>query len=166
MINAGGHIEKKPVSGENLDESEEGEKGGDPTSSIASSNSEESSRATSNDDSAIIDSAVPLMSEEEEEEEEGDIDVRNEAECIEKELSRRHKLRLFVSKGSVIIMSCAVLVVGVVIAAVLRYDYSSCELEELVDDLATVVSSAGAVYSTSGVTAMPRPLPTPTPTLN
>ena len=159
MINAGGHIEKKSESDEDLelDESKDGEKS-DTTGSITSSDSEESSSGATSDD-IMIDSAVPLMSEEE-----GDdnIEERNEAESIEKELLRRHKLRLVVSKGSMIVVSCAMLLVGVVLAAILHYDYSICELEELETGLSVVVSSTAAVYSTGSITSTPAPIPTPT----
>ncbi len=161
MINAGGHIEKKPESDEDseqLDETKEGEKEGDATGSIASANSEESIGATSDD--IAIDSAIPLMSEEEGEGGGGDVEVRKETDGVEKELSRRHKLRLLVSKGSVIVVSCTMLLVGVVLAAILHYDYSSCELDELAieDSLSVVVSSTAAMYS---ITGTPGPAPTP-----
>ena len=157
MINAGGRIEseeKKSESGEDV--SKEGERG-DATGSVTSLESEESFTS----DEIAVDSAVPLMSEEE-----GDIDVREEeADSVEKELTRRHKLRLLVSKGSVIVVSCAVLLVGVVLAAVLHHDYSSCELEETKASysISAVMASTAAVYSTGSIrTSIPGPLPTPT----
>jgi hypothetical protein len=95
---------------------------------------------------------------EEEGEERGDVEMRKEADGVEKELSRRYKLRLLVSKGSVIVVSCTVLLVGVVLAAILRHDYSSCELDALAieDSLSVVVSSTAAMYS-----GTPGPAPTP-----
>ena len=67
-----------------------------------------------------------------------------ETNCSVKKLAREHKLRLLVTKGCVIVISCSVLVVGVVLAGVLQHDYSSC------DD---VVEG----------TTLHLPLPTPTP---
>lgn len=158
MINAGGHIEKKPESDEDLelDGSKDGEKN-DATGSVTSFDSEESSSGATSDD-IMIDSAVPLMSEEEEGE---DIEDRQDTDSVEKELSRRHKLRLLVSKGSVIVVSCAVLLVGVVLAAILHHDYSSCEFEEMEASL-SVVSSTAAVYSTGSITRTTGPIPTTT----
>ena len=158
MINAGGHIEKKPESDEDLelDGSKDGEN--DATGSVTSFDSEESSSGATSDD-IMIDSAVPLMSEEEEGE---DIEDRQDTDSIEKELSRRHKLRLLVSKGSMIVVSCAVLLVGVVLAAILHHDYSSCEFEEMEASLSVVVSSTAAVYSTGSITRTPGPIPTTT----
>ena len=165
VINAGGQIEKKSESGEDLEQLGEGKEGGKSdavTGSIASSEGSEESNGATNDDIAI-DSTVPLMSEEEEEETEEDVQVRKEADNIEKELTKQHKLRLLVSKGSMIIVSCGVLVVGVVLAAILHYDYSSCEFE---DSLSVVVSPITAVYSTGSIAGTTAPLPTPTPTLD
>ena len=164
VINAGGQIEKKSESDEDLEqlgEGKEGEKDDAVTGSIASSEGSEESNGATNDDIAI-DSTVPLMSEEEEETE-GDVQVRKEADSIEKELTKQHKLRLLVSKGSMIIVGCGVLVVGVVLAAILHYDYSSCEFE---DSLSVVVSLTTAVYSTGSIAGTTAPLPTPTPTLD
>ena len=77
---------------------------------------------------------TPLMSAEEaepqSEEEEGPIAEKvelKETSYNEKKLTREHKLRLLVTKGCVIAVSCTVLVVGVVLAGVLRHDYSSCD---------------------------------------
>ena len=161
MINAGGHIEKKQESDDEdsgqLEESKEGEKEED--GSITSADSKESSGPASDD--IAMESTVPLMSEEEEGEEERDVEVR-EADSIEKELSKRHKLVLLVSKGSVIVVSCIVLLVGVVLAAILHYDYSSCEMDELaIDSLSVIVSSTAAVHSTGRITGTLGPTPTP-----
>ena len=148
MKNAGGHIEaeeKKSNEDLELDVNKEG----DARGSISSSESDESSIEATSDE---VDSAVPLMSEEEE----SDIDVKKAVDSFEKELSRRHKLRLVVSKGSVIVVSCAVLLVGVVLAAVLHHDYSSCELEEEAMASASALVSSAALHSTSAT-----PLPTP-----
>ena len=159
VINAGGHIEKKRESADEdsgqLEESKEGEKEADATGSITSADSEESSGAASDD--IAMDSTVPLMSEEEEG---GDVEVRKEADSVEKELSKRHKLRLLVNKGSVIVVSCTVLLVGVVLAAILHYDYSSCELDELAIDSVSIVLSTAAMHSSS-ITGTLGPLPTP-----
>lgn len=159
MINAGGHIEKKQESGDaQLEMIKEGEK---DDGSITSANSEESSGPSSDD--IAMESTVPLMSEEEEEGEEGgDVEVR-EADSVEKELSKRHKVVLLVSKGSVIVVSCTVLLVGVVLAAILHYDYSSCEMDELaIDSLSVIVSSTAAGHSTGRITTLGLG-PTPTP---
>ena len=161
MINAGGHIEKKQESDDEdsgqLEESKEGEK---DDGSITPADSKESSGPASDD--IAMESTVPLMSEEEEEGEEGgDVEVR-EADSIEKELSKRHKLVLLVSKGSVIVVSCIVLLVGVLLAAILHYDYSSCEMDELaIDSLSVIVSSTAAVHSTGRITGTLGPTPTP-----
>ena len=162
MINAGGHIEKKQESGDEdsgqLEMIKEGEK---DDGSITSADSEKSSGAASDD--IAMESTVPLMSEEEEEGEEGgDVEVR-EADSVEKELSKRHKLVLLVSKGSVIVVSCTVLLVGVLLAAILHYDYSSCEMDELaIDSLSVIVSSTAAGHSTGRITTLGLG-PTPTP---
>lgn len=156
VINAGGRVEpeeKKSESDEDLSSTKEGERG-DTTGSVTSLESEESFTS----EEITVDSVVPLMSEEEE----GDSNIKKEeADSDIKELTRRHKLRLLVSKGSVIVVSCAVLLVGVVLAAVLHHDYSSCEPEEV--SVSAVMTSTASVYSTSSVvTSIPGPLPTPT----
>lgn len=75
-----------------------------------------------------VESAVPLLSNDE-----VGTDIKNcvkERDRAEEKLTRVHKLRLLLTKGSVMVVSCSVLVVGVVLAAVLKYDYSICEIED------------------------------------
>lgn len=75
-----------------------------------------------------VESAVPLLSNDE-----VGTDIKNcvkERDRAEEKLTRVHKLRLLLTKGSVMVVSCSVLVVGVVLAAVLKYDYSICKIED------------------------------------
>ena len=74
-----------------------------------------------------------------------------------------HKLRLLVTKGSVMVVSCSVLVVGVVLAAVLNYDYSICEIEDASFQLSVLPTTFHSTSSSVCVLCSATPLPSPTP---
>ena len=74
-------------------------------------------------DNEEVESTTPLISDGETETE---IDAVKNVDFSEARLAKRHKLKLVLSKGSVVVVSCSVLVVGVVLAGVIHLDYSSC----------------------------------------
>lgn len=106
-----------------------------------------------------VESTAPLLSDEEAGR---DIqDLMKEIDYAEEKLTRGHKLRLMLTKGSVVVASCSVLVVGVVLAAVLHYDYSICEIEDTSLQLLTTTlhSTSSSICLVCRTTLLPSPTP-------
>ena len=155
--NAGGtKVEEKHDNSEELKETSL-DKSDDIESTTPLQPPELEDSSSDEEDSKVNEYTTPLMSAEEaepqSEEEKGPVEEEVELKGTsynEKKLTREHKLRLLVTKGCVIAISCAVLVVCVVLASVLQHDYSSC------DDAAEWVVEPSLLHSSLL-------LPTPTP---
>ena len=87
-----------------------------------------------------------------------------ETDCTDEKLTRGHKLRLLLSKGSVMVVSCSVLVVGVVLAAVLNYDYSICEIEDTNFQTSVLPTTFHSTSSRVHLPCRTTPLPSPSST--
>ena len=173
MKNAGGQVEKKreahdEEANQQLElkikpEMEEREYGED-TDSL--SLTEDSCADETN--SEAVESTAPLISEGEADSVEEE--KKKEAEYNEEKITRKHKIKLLLTKACVVVVSCCVLVVGVVLAGVLRYDYSLCDEDDScslqLSSLLPTATQSSTLYTSSShsATFLSRTLLLPTPT--
>ena len=164
--NAGGKSEKE----EDVEQEEQKELDDMEEIETVESNSQESPSSELEDscldesDIEEIESTAPLISDEEAE---AGMEEGKKVGYGEERLTREHKMKLLLTKGSVIVVSCLVLLVGVVLAGVLRYDYSLCDSEDMDVHLSSPVPTplhSTSRYSRSSVSLAYRTLPLPTPT--
>lgn len=117
---------------------------------------EEEDSCLSDSDIEEVESIAPLLSDEET----GTDMKKNSDFGEEKQTVRGCKLRLLLTKGSVMIVSCSVLMVGVVLAAVLNYDYSICEIEDTnLQQMSTTFHSTSSSVCRTTTLLLPSPTP-------
>ena len=168
MRNAGGKVEtEKEEDGENKlnhDQEVEMEVKTEEREAKESISSSEEDSCLDESDNEEVELTAPLISDGEKEEE---IVEEKNIDCSEVRLTKRHKLRLLLSKGSVVVVSCSMLLVGVVLGGVLHHDYSSCDPDQVSSlQVSSLPPTAAILYSTpcSVSSAYRTPLATPTPT--